>query len=944
MDDTRARIESLLDEEAKLWYGPQKRAAIDEAVALADELGDEDLQFAARMALTNCAVTTGDTDAELSSFAWCLAKYDQDPVRFGDSRHGDVLWHYKWACNALINSPIFSRAQIDATLDDMEAHYRKAGVGLQAVIWERFICAEQTGNLDQAEGFRSQFLATPRDDYSDCDACTRSSLADFAVTLGEEAEALRLVDEIINGDYEGRHSCSEEPERALAIVLVPMLHTGQPDEARAAHLRSYTLARTNPDLIGTVGLNMRFCAITGNEARALALAERHISWLAHDALDEAGAHSFLLSLAVALTAVTNAGHGDEVVRGADSPGMVQFFGEHDGVWHAADLADAAWAGAAAIAAKFDARNGNNFVSSEGERARVLLNEHYDVPIYSDAFLAVPPPEATEPTDAEGWRVRSRDYSVVSQPDKAVEAARTALSLSDDTNRASILGRLITSLADAGDEAAAADLLPDLIAALRADGSDDEADSEERLGMVLYGKVTDEKRAALEAEVARLGDTKGPATAFVRSCLVADLTAQSAPADQAPALRERIIGLIQQVLDDPSAPANQRRFALVEMTRYMDTDDGDTALANLAEALTLADGPAMRAAVHFVRANWYGRLGRFDEGLADADEANRLFATLRAGGASAEAAGVAGSLLLDGGHPEEALTRFRYALREFEALGEPAVPMRFQVGRALYMANHSAEAVEVFSEVLRLENESEAPPQDRADTLDWLARCQERAGQPGYAADNYANAARLYEEAEMPAAAANMLVNAANLYAWYNQAETAVDILGRALALAETEAGQPALLRVLDRLGVTKAKLGDAAGLDDLDRAEKLARAQDGAHNLAAVLDTRTEAMERLDRPAEGVAAALAAADAYTAADEPAEVPRCEFNAALFLFNQKDMAAAAPILRTALDHANAAAAQGLDVADIRKTIALKLGDAYESLGDTAAAAEVRAQAA
>ena len=939
MDDARAKIETLLAEEYELWYGPQKRVAIDEAVALADEIGDEDLQFKARMALTNCAVTTGDTDAQLSSFAWCLAKYDQDPVRFADSPHGDVLWHYKWAIGALVGSPIFSRAQIEATLDDMEAHYKQANAGLQGVAWMRLDYAENTGRLDQAMDLRRQFLATPRDHYSDCDACTRSGLAGLALSVGDEAEALRLVDEIINGDYDGRHSCTEEPERALSRVLEPMLHAGQFDEARAAHLRSYRLARTNPDLIDTIARHLRFCAITGNEARGLALAERHIGWLTHDALNEAGQHSLLLGLAVALTAVTRAGHGDEIVRGATDPGLARLFGEHDGAWQVADLAEAAWAAAASIAAKFDARNGNSYISGLADNARAVLDEHYDVPIYTDAFLAAPPPQAPEPTDAAGWRLRSRDHSAMRQDDEAVDAARKSLSLSDDQTRHKSLARLIAALVTVGDETEAAALLPDCAVALRALGRDDEADVQDHCGLALFGRTSDDDLAVLEAEVARLDGTTGAAAADVRMSLCAALFTRHS--DDLSAVQDRLVGLLRQTLDDPTTRPDQRRYPLEVLASL--TDDSTVALPYLAEALEGAECTTDRARIHLARANWLGRVGRFDEGVPEADESSRLSATLRWDAASAEAAHVAGALLLEAGRPEEALTRFRYALRELEQLGEPARATRFSMGRALCAADHPSEAVEVFSEILRLETESDAPPEIRADTLNWLAQAHDQAGQPGFAADRFEEAARLFADAGAPAGAAEMLVSEANLYAWNNQNDVAVEILQRALVLAETEDGQPSLLRVLDRLGFVKAKTGDATGLDDLDRASQLARAGQSKHNAAAVLDTRVGAFEYLGRPGEATSAALTAADAYMEADEPNHAARMVYIAGQFLAEQKDATGAAAILRTALDHANLAIERGINVTDLRKAIALKLGDVYETLGDTASAAEARAQA-
>ncbi len=356
-DDTRARIAELIERIDATYWGPEERAMIDQALALAQEIGDEGLEYLVRLRLTSSASQTGDTDAMLSSFAWCLAKHDLDPVRFPteiSSSMADLMWQFKWMIGALDASPVFTRAQCEAMLDDMEAHYRKENLGMSGVITARLQHAWRTGLIDQAKALRALLQSTPRDEHSHCDACGRSELAGFAVEVGEEDLALNLVDEIIEGDY----ACGEEPEGALARTLVAKLRAGRFDDALSSHQRSYRLARDNPDNITIVADNMIFCAITSNEARGLEMVERHLPWLAHDALNEAGLLNLLTAIALVLTAVDRAGHGDQVVRRADAENLRRFFGEHAGPWTAADLATAAWAAVEALATRFDQRNGN----------------------------------------------------------------------------------------------------------------------------------------------------------------------------------------------------------------------------------------------------------------------------------------------------------------------------------------------------------------------------------------------------------------------------------------------------------------------------------------------------------------------------------------------------------------------------------------------------------
>lgn len=158
---------------------------------------------------------------------------------------------------------------------------------------------------------------------------------------------------------DGGFSCGEEPEHALARTLLPSLRAGMLDQARAAHLRSYRLAKDNPANLAIIADNVVFCAVTGNEARALALVEKHLPWLVHDGLDAAAHETALASFAVGLDAVAAAGHPDTPVRGSDAEELVTLFGSHEGAWTASALASRAWALADTIAAAFDVRNGTD---------------------------------------------------------------------------------------------------------------------------------------------------------------------------------------------------------------------------------------------------------------------------------------------------------------------------------------------------------------------------------------------------------------------------------------------------------------------------------------------------------------------------------------------------------------------------------------------------------
>ena len=200
MTRPKKRFTQLIEEIDRTPWGPAEQALVADAVALAVELGDERLEYEARMRQTASAHMNGATDVMLNSFAWCLARHDADPQRFpADLEYGgaDLMWQFKWMASSLRSSPAFSVEQIAAVLDDMETHYRTAGLGMSGVLTARFEDAWDAGRIDDAEALRVQLEATPRDDHSHCDACGRSQFAGFFAETDRDAEAIRLVEDCI---------------------------------------------------------------------------------------------------------------------------------------------------------------------------------------------------------------------------------------------------------------------------------------------------------------------------------------------------------------------------------------------------------------------------------------------------------------------------------------------------------------------------------------------------------------------------------------------------------------------------------------------------------------------------------------------------------------------------------------------------------------------------
>lgn len=925
----KKRFQQLIEEIDRTPWGPAEQALVAEAVALAVEVGDERLEYEARMRQTASANMGGATDVMLNSFAWCLAHHDADPQRFPadlDNGGADLMWQFKWMASSLRSSPAFSQEQIAAVLDDMEAHYRAAGLGLSGVLTARFEDAWDAGRMDDAEALRVQLEATPRDDHSHCDACGRSQVAGFYADTDRDDEAIQLVEEMIEGGF----SCGEEPEHALSRALLPYLRAGRPAEAKTAHLRSYRLAKDNPDNLRIVANNIVFAAITGNEARALAMVEKHIAWLAHDGLNVDAHFAALAALAVALDRVTAAGHGDTPVRGADAPSLVPFFGEHDGPWSATDLAAAAWSAAERIGAAFDERDGTRGHARSLDRMRALATEQYDVPIRSDAFVA-PTPSAA-PVDADGWFERAMQLAQFGAEHETLDALPRALAVEDPDKRAQLLSMRLGILIALDRAEEALQLLPERIAALRAAGRDEQAALEERLELATFGLNTPETTAALEEAISDAASASLPA--WSRGDLAISRAALHLQAGEADAALD-----LAEVAARSFAEAEDVRLSntttLLAISAVLSKGDLEPAITLLDRFLAQDDlSTGHRAQALQIRARVRGGTDNYVEGATDADEVCRLLAELGATRALGDAHLLAGALWEDAEEPEKAVSRYRLASRIAGEAGGDSTGVDFRLARAMLRVGDAEEAAELFGDVLQREEIAEVAAGSRAMTASMLARALGAAGEFGQAVGAHGYASELFGQAEEHADQAMSMTEQAKILARFDEQEDAIGLLEAAAEIVRRAPDAVgALTEVLHSLGQAYGGRGDERAFALFDEVAALAQQHEAGWLLADVTDSRGRALAELGRIDEAVAAALTAADGFAALGDLGSAGSSELFAGRVLAGNDRSADAVPVYRSAIEHA-AGHPPLLQVA------ALELGNVFESLGRHGEAAEIR----
>jgi tetratricopeptide (TPR) repeat protein len=397
MTDDRVRAEEEFTEAIAMPTGMARHEALERAARAADAAGHDLLAATCRIALIDSCYWLNRYDLILAPIAWCRAAEQRDASVFSESEMHSLNWAYKWVPVGLRRDPRFSLPQVNAVLDDLEARYRRLGHSLQPVHGQRMQTAAHLGDFDLADEHFARFMATERDDMSDCAGCVVEEQVEHLVTRGRYEEALRHAEPALAGTF----TCSTQPQGVLTALLPALTALGEVERARDAHLTAYRRSQDQAGK-GYVGLHLEFCATTGNVPRGMDLLRRHLDQVNH-ATSPVGTMNFAASAVLLLSRLDNA---DQVEL--DVPGS--------GVLTAHELREQLRTSALTLAAKFDERNGTGW---QTHRVRSIM----DAPDTGPVPLAVPNPMPAPdlpPVTADPVELADQVFKAIDQNDGFTE--------------------------------------------------------------------------------------------------------------------------------------------------------------------------------------------------------------------------------------------------------------------------------------------------------------------------------------------------------------------------------------------------------------------------------------------------------------------------------------------------------------------------------------------
>ncbi|MGW1803586.1 tetratricopeptide repeat protein, partial [Streptomyces sp. NPDC002078] len=366
--------------------GPARNARAERLLAEAEGLG---IPLAVIEALGHQLKVynySSEKDKMFVPFSRLLRMWDERPEDFDAYEAHSLHWVFKWMSAGMLDQPHVPLASIEKWLAEMEHRYRLAGHSERAVRGAEFSVAAHIGDLARAERAYAAWLAADRDTMADCHACELHGQGEWQVQRGRDAQALELWRPVLEGEF----ACAHEPHTVLASSLAPLLRLGRVDEARANHLRGFRLVRPMESMRGAYADHVEFCALTGNEARALELLAERPAYFT-DTGHPRSRLDFLAVVTLLMDRLTELGLGGQRVPGPAGR-----------TWTAQELAGHARVETLELAERFDRRNGT---SNVGDRARARMAQRPLVerlPLGVRTVRTAPAPVAAPPpTEVHG---------------------------------------------------------------------------------------------------------------------------------------------------------------------------------------------------------------------------------------------------------------------------------------------------------------------------------------------------------------------------------------------------------------------------------------------------------------------------------------------------------------------------------------------------------------
>ncbi|MFI7506374.1 YbjN domain-containing protein [Micromonospora aurantiaca] len=351
--------------------GAERCAELERIASRADATGDPRTALSARFALVEAYLHRGERWRAVEPVRRMRTTLDGHPGLL-DARPDELTRlrrHQRQAVEASFGTP---RVGLDQARSLLDALAGELGEDAAPVAELRCRLADHLGDEPAARrAYERWSAADANDPVGGCAGCAPARRADLLAGWGEPDAALAALAPALTGWVEpqapptrrgerqaaaaGATTCTDQPERALAVGLLPWLRTGAVTRAARAHVRAYRRHRSEKTAFPLLAAHLRFCALGGYLHRGLEILTEQLPELDRPA-DDLAAMEFAAAGALLCGLAAESGLGGRRIH---RPGHGSRPAAEVDV---ATLGTQLQALATALAGSFDARNGTGHQS------------------------------------------------------------------------------------------------------------------------------------------------------------------------------------------------------------------------------------------------------------------------------------------------------------------------------------------------------------------------------------------------------------------------------------------------------------------------------------------------------------------------------------------------------------------------------------------------------
>lgn len=240
--------EALITQIHDLPHGEPRLDALSNAIAEADSASAHEWRFYFRREYINESIFHGDSFKAIICFPELLQIVDEHPEVEEDNEY-ELMWAFK---NVLENTFDFyqiSREEIENYFEEFRKRSLKYGLTMRVYHMKKckfYLAADPALVKESYEAFHKE----RRDSNSDCEACEMNFDMKVALALGEEEEALRIAQPLLDG----KKRCAEVPHVTYGELAWHYLYKGDLEEAAYYGSRCERMIGNEPEFLEQAGI------------------------------------------------------------------------------------------------------------------------------------------------------------------------------------------------------------------------------------------------------------------------------------------------------------------------------------------------------------------------------------------------------------------------------------------------------------------------------------------------------------------------------------------------------------------------------------------------------------------------------------------------------------------------------------------------------------------